>query len=116
MYLRRGARLVKCYERDTSDDDIIKRFYEDMFSLLVEKQKMVINIHQPHSTVLLRKVAENTFMFPSNFVNDDAVKEHKEVANTTIKEMIGANIFHYNCNGLITWHGKVPQSKFSDIK
>ena len=71
MYLRRGARLVKCYERDTSDDDTMKRLYEDMFSLLVEKQKMIINIQQPHSTALVRIVAKDTFVSPSSFLNDN---------------------------------------------
>ena len=76
---------------------------------------MIIGLLQPYSTDLLTMVSKDTFTSPSIFVKE-IIKDQKEEIRKAINKMVGANIFCYNSNGMITWHSKAEKSKFSQIQ
>ena len=57
-------------------------------------------------------VSKDTFASLYIFAKEIKDKDQKEEIRKAINKMVGANIFYYNSNGMITWHSKAEKSKF----
>lgn len=123
VHLRRSMILLEFYK--TLDiNNSIQNIEKDLFGLIIEKQKVAINLCKPHSEKLLQLISKQPSVSPGEFIEkiscvqekDDAKFEEinyaQDKAKKCINEMVSANIFRYNAEGVLVWHGKSPERAF----
>ena len=97
-----------------SDDAQLDKIDRTVFGLMRTKQRRVVNLFKPNSTMILQMVSNKGKVDPADIT--DLLKEGEEEIRkieSCIQEMVNVNILRFNTEGDITWYDDMQKRLFS---
>lgn len=86
VYLHRAIRLVHYYKGPhLPEDDMFRTLEQDIFGLLVEKQKVAVHCTQPY---LLQVISKEGCVSPSSLLKELETEEQIKAAKKSIRELV----------------------------